>query len=231
MEAIVGHSARHSGADTRRRTAWRPLAVAVSGGALLMTAGFGVWAGLNATAFNTTPQSVTSGTLSLTLADHGAGFTSAISNLAPGDTVNRYVDLTNGGNLDGQGLTLAVDTTSSDPQLITDGTSPSTSKALRVTVKSCSSTWDNTTGTCTASGTVTQLLAATPLSGLASAQSLISGAIASLAVQHLQIAVQLPDQSETTTNGTPISGTIQGRTATLTWNFQEAQRTAATTNS
>ena len=42
--------------ERRSRPAWRPLAVAVAGGALLVTTGFGVWASLNATAFNTTPQ-------------------------------------------------------------------------------------------------------------------------------------------------------------------------------
>ncbi|HVT20008.1 MAG TPA: TasA family protein [Mycobacteriales bacterium] len=225
----MAHTARHADADDRRRTAWRPLAVAVTGGALLMTAGFGVWAGLDATAFNTTPQDVDSGTLSLTLGDNGAGFSSSISNLAPGDTVNRYVDLTNGGTLDAQALTLTVAATG-DSQLITDGTSPAT-KALRVTVKSCSTSWDNTTGECTNSGTVASLLSATPLSTLASAQSLVAGSIASGAVKHLQVEVQLPDQSETTANGAAPTGTIQGRSVSLTYTFQESQRTATTTDS
>lgn len=223
----MAHSARH--ADARRRTAWRPLAVAVSGGALLLTAGFGVWASLNATAFNTSPESVSSGTLSLTLADNGAGFTSNVTNMAPGDVVNRYVNLTNGGNLAAQALTMSV-TATGDSQLITDGTSPAT-KALKVSVDSCSTSWTPATGVCASSGTVTSLLSATTLSGLSSAQSLISGAIAVNEVEHLRISVQLPDQTETTTNGTPITGTIQGRSASLTYTFNESQRTATTTNS
>ncbi|MGN6473474.1 MAG: TasA family protein [Mycobacteriales bacterium] len=225
----MGHSARHGGASPRRRTAWRPLAVAVSGGALLMTAGFGVWAGLDATAFNASPQSVASGTLSLTLADNGAGFTSAISNMAPGDTVNRYVNLTNGGSLDAQGLTFKVTATGSS-QLITDGTSPAT-KALTVAVSSCSTSWTASTGVCASSGTVNSLLSATTLSGLSSATSLIAGSIPASTVEHLKIAVQLPDQSETTTNGSAPGTTIQGQTANLTYTFDEAQRTATTTNS
>ena len=88
----MAHPARHADADGRRRTAWRPLAVAVTGGALLMTAGFGVWASLDATAFNTTPQDVSSGTLSLSLDDNGAGFTSAITNIAPGDCRIEWAD-------------------------------------------------------------------------------------------------------------------------------------------
>ena len=217
------------GADAPRRSAWRPLAVAVTGGALLLTAGFGVWASLSATAFNSSPETVSSGTLSLTLADNGAGFSSNITNMAPGDVVNRYVDLTNGGNLAAQTLTLAVSATG-DSQLITDGSSPAT-KALKVQVSSCSTTWTASTGVCASSGTVTSLLASTTLSGLSSAQSLIAGSIAVGEVEHLRIAVTLPDQTETTTNGTPITGTIQGRSATLTYTFNEAQRTATTTNS
>jgi hypothetical protein len=222
----VANPARHADAS-RRRTAWRPLAVAVTGGALLMTAGFGVWASLDATAFNETPQDVSSGTLSLSLADNGAGFTSTITNIAPGDVVNRYVDLTNDGNLAAKALTLAVDSTGSDGVLVTDG---ATSKALRVTVKSCAVAWDHTAGTC-ASGTPTSLLAATPLSGLTSAQSLISGAIAVNETEHLLVAVSLPDQSETTINGTLPTGTVQNKSATLTYTFQESQRDGLTTNS
>ena len=225
----MAYSARHAGARPRHRTAWRPLAVAVTGGALLTTAGFGVWASLTATAFNATPQSISSGTLSLTLGDNGAGFSSSISNLAPGDVVNRYVDLTTGGTLAGQGLTLAVAATGSSA-LITDGTSPAT-KALKVSVSDCSTSWNNSTGACTASGTVTPLLSATTLSALSSAQSLVPSLIPSATVLHLQVSVQLPDQNETTTNGSAPGTTIQGQSATLTYTFEESQRTASTTNS
>jgi hypothetical protein len=224
----VAHPARH--ADSRRRTAWRPLAVAVTGGALLLTAGFGVWASLSATAFNEDAQSVTSGTLSLSLSNEGAGFSTSIDNIAPGDIVNRYVNLTNDGDLEAQGLTLAVDSTGSDSELVTDGTDPAT-KALRVTVKSCSTTWNTSDGTCNSSGTISSLIAATPLSGLSSAQSLIAGTIGVGEVEHLQISMQLPDQSETTVNGALPGTTIQGHSATLTYTFQESQRTATTTNS
>jgi hypothetical protein len=212
-----------------RRSAWRPLAVAVAGGAVLVTTGFGVWASLNATAFNTSPQAISSGTLSLTMAANGNGFSQSITNVAPGDVINRYVDLTNGGSLAAQGLTLGVAATGSSA-LITDGTTPAT-KALRVSVSSCSTTWTPTTGVCASSGTVTSLLSATPVSSLSTAASLISGAIASNALEHLQISVQLPDQTETTANGSAPSTTIQGQTANLTYTFTEVQRTVTTTNS
>jgi hypothetical protein len=225
MTIMAAHAAH---TDRRRRAAWRPIAAATVGGAVLVTTGFGVWASLNATASGAA-ESVNTGTLKLTAANNGTGvFGQTIGNVAPGDTVNRYVEVTNGGTLDAQALTMQVAATGSSA-LITDGVSPATTKALRVTVTSCSATWAATTGTC--SGTTSVLLAATPVSGLASATSLIAGAIPAGTVSHLQISTQLPDQTETTVNGNLPATTIQGQTANLTYTFTEAQRTATTTNS
>jgi hypothetical protein len=100
-----------------------------------------------------------------------------------------------------------------------------------VSVNACSTSWTASTGVCSSSGTVTSLLSATALSALSSAQTLISGAVAVGAVEHLQVSVQLPDQSETTTNGTAPATTIQGQSANLTYTFGESQRTATTSNS
>lgn len=88
---------------------------------------------LNATTANVTPEQVTTGTLKLSMDDTGAGFGQPIANLAPGDVVNRYVSLTNGGTLDAQALTLQVAATGAS-ELVTDGSS---TKALRVSVAQC----------------------------------------------------------------------------------------------
>jgi hypothetical protein len=212
----------------RRRAAWRPLAAAVLGGAALLTTGFGVWASLTATAANVAPETVSTGTLKLTLADNGAGFTQAISNVAPGDVVNRYVTLTNGGTLDAQALSVQVAATGSS-SLITDGASPATTKALRVTMTACSVAWNPTTGAC--GGVATQVLAPTALSGLSTPSTLVAGSVSAAAVQNLQVSVQLPDQNETTVNGVLPTSTVQGQSASLTYTFAEAQRTATTTKS
>jgi hypothetical protein len=223
---MAAHSADNR-KDNKKRAAWRPIAVAVVGAGVVMGTGFGVWASLNATASGTA-QSISTGTLKLTMAANGVGFNQAISNVAPGDVVNRYVDLTNSGTLDAQNLTVQVAATGSQA-LITDGVSPATTKALRVSITSCSGTWAATTGTC--SGTTSVVLAATPVSGLSAATSLIAGSITSGTVAHLQISTQLPDQTETTVNGTLPSTTIQGQNAQLAYTFTETQRTATTTNS
>jgi spore coat-associated protein N len=195
----------------------------------LAITGAGVFAGLNAVATNTTAQNVTSGPLKLTMAAAigSAGFTTGISNVAPGDTVNRYVDLSSAGNLDAQTLSLAAaDGTPS--KLSTDATN-----GLHVTVTQCSgATWTVATGTCGAGGTTSVLANNVALSALTAAPStLVAGAVAAGSILHLQVAVTLPNQNETTTNGTLPVGTIQGLSASITWTFNELQRTATTTNS
>jgi hypothetical protein len=142
--------------------------------------------------------------------------------MAPGDVVNRYVDLANNGTLATQNLTLAAaDATSS--KLTTDATN-----GLHVTVTSCSIAWVQTTGTCL--GTSTVLLTNASVASLISgAQSLVAGTVA--ATYALQFSVTLPNQTETTQNGTLPVGTIQGLSASMTWTFGETQRTATTTNS
>jgi hypothetical protein len=224
---MAAHRAVHQSEDRRRRAAWRPFAAAAAGAAVLVGAGFGVWASLNATASGSA-ESVSSGTLKLTMAANGTGFQNAISNLAPGDIVNRYVDLSNSGTLDAQNLTVQVAGTGASV-LLTDGVSPSTTKALKVSITSCTAAWAPTTGTC--SGTTSTVLAATTISGLSTATNIIAGSIPAGTVAHLQISTQLPDQTETTVNGNAPATTIQGQSATLTYTFGEAQRTATTTNS
>lgn len=194
--------------------------VAIAG---LVLTGMAVFAGLDANADNTTAQQIDSGTLELTYADNGAGFTSVAAPMAPGDVVNRYVDLTNGGSLDGKTLTLAaVDTTPT--KLSTDATN-----GLQVSVTECTGgTWNSTTGVC--NGT-----AGTPVIGslksMATTPLALAANVASGATLHYQVSVTLPDQNETVTNGALPAGTIQGLTANITWTFNELQRSATTTNS
>jgi spore coat-associated protein N len=216
------------------RSASRPsprlIAAFAVGAAGLAITGGGVYAALNATATNTTAQSAASGLLSLTMGNNGAGFSQGVSNLAPGDVVNRYVTLTQGADLDGKDLTLKVtDGTATPTLLTTDAT-----KGLRVTVKQCvGGDWTVTgvgAGTCT--GTSTPALATNmPLSTLATTPAALTSSVAAGTTVKLQLALSLPDQTETTVNGAAPTGTIQGLSAALTWTFSETQRTATTTGS
>ena len=214
----------------RPRSSWRPLAAALTGGAVVFTAGFGVWAQLSATASTVNPQSVSTGTLKLELAKNGTGIEQAISNVAPGDVVNRYITLTNSGTLAAKDLTFAATTAAaSSPVLVTDAAGSAGSKALRISIDTCTVAWNAATGAC--SGTTGVLLAASPLSSLSTANALPAGDITAAQVFHLRISATLPDQTENTLNGVAPTGTVQGATATLTYTFNQNQRTLTTTNS
>lgn len=214
--------------ETSRRLRWRSLAgmaIALSLGAMV---GQGVLSSLNATVSNVTPQNLKSGTMSLELANSGNGFSTSIENMAPGDVVNRYVKLTNSGSLDGIGLTLNT-AQSGTESLITDGVSPVTTKALKLSIYECDVAWDTSNGTC--GGTSTPQLAATTLGSLTTPKTLNNGNMASGAKRYFKISVELPIQSETTVNGTPPTKTVQGGSVNVTYTFDLAQRLATTTNS
>lgn len=199
----------------------------VSASALVIGNASGVFAALTATASNGAGQTASSGTLSLMLspAAPSVGITGTIANMAPGDSDIRYADLTNDGTLAATLLKLQV-TAIGDASLITDGISPATTKALQVTVKSCSVAW--TAGTC--SGTQATEIAAAPLSTLATASSFLINPTATPGkVMYLQVTTALPDQAEVTVDGVIPATTIQGKTATLVYTFSEAQRLPATT--
>lgn len=202
------------------------VAAAAIGGAGLVSSN--VFAALTATASNTTGGSVTTGTLKLELAPSSVsgitgGFTSAISAMSPGDTVNRYIDLTNTGTLDGASPTLQL----SAPTANTLTSNAST--GLQIAISSCSVAWTNT-GTC--SETTTAVLVSTPASTLVSgATSLNIASTLAGSVNRLRISISLPASTENVLNGVLPSGTIQGLTSSLTWSFIIAERAAITTNS
>ena len=213
---------------TKKKRTWRPLAGAAIVISVAAIAGQSVLASLNATAFNTTAQNINAGTLKLDLANNGNGFGTSIANVVPGDVVNRYVTLTNSGTLNGIGLTLNTAQTGTS-SLITDGISPITTKALKLTVTSCSVAWNTTTGVC--SGTPTEELASTVIGSLTSATALASSTLNSTAVRYLQMKIELPDQNETTVNGALPANTVQGGSVDVTYTFDLKQRLATTTNS
>ena len=203
------------------------VAAAALGGTALISSS--VFAALTASSNNTTGGSVTTGTLILTQASSGVsgitgGFTTAITAMAPGDVINRYVDLTSSGTLNSASMTLGA-SGSPSTALTTNGTA-----GLQVTIKECSVAWTDT-GTC--SGVQTTDLASASVLSLVTPASLTlqSNSLLSGAVIHLQIGIALPAGSEVTVNGTLPVGTVQGLTTAITWTFTETQRIATTTNS
>jgi Camelysin metallo-endopeptidase len=200
--------------------------VAAIGGAGLVASN--VFAALTATATNTSGGSVTTGTLKLQLAPSGVsgitgGFTAPIAAMGPGDTVNRYIDLSNTGTLDGASPTLQI--VSSDSNTLVS----SPTAGLQVTITACSVAWSNT-GTC--SGTSSVALASTPVSTIkASAQNITLPSVLVGGVNYLKVSTALPAGTENVLNGVLPVGTVQGLTASLTWTFVIQERAVTTTNS
>jgi spore coat-associated protein N len=198
-------------------------AAVIGGGALV---GSGVFASLNATAFNTATQSVTTDTLKLTQASSTVagltgGITTAITNMAPGDVVNRFVDLTNGGTMGGQSLKLKLAAAGTASTLTTDGTN-----GLQIAVYECATAWSTVTGLCSG-GAGTTVMASTSAASLVAAQKALTvSSLSASSVNRLRIEITLPAGSETTINGVLPAATIQGVSSDLTWTFSEEQRTA-----
>lgn len=202
------------------------VAAASVGGAALISSS--VFAALTASATNTSGGSVTSGTLKLTQAPSGqtgitGGFVTAISNIAPSDTINRFIILSNPGTLNSSAMTLGA-TGSQSNTLVTDGT-----KGLKVAVYQCSSAY-NGSGQCIEDET--EVLSQRSILSLATPATLTlqSGSLNSGATTHLRISISLPTNSEVTTNGDLPEGTVQGLTNAITWTFTQTQRIGTTTN-
>lgn len=211
----------------QRKSVAPPLAVAIAASSVLVLTGAGALGALNAEVSNPSAQESSAGTLVLALADNGQGFTDNVSDLAPGDIVNRYVVLSNSGTLAGESLTLEVSATG-DASLIDDGTAGVTTEAITLLISSCSVAWDPTDGTC--AGTTDVLNTAATLGDFSSAISLGAGTFAPATTKNLQISLTLPDQDETTINGVFPDDTVQGKSVDVTYTFGVLQRTATTTN-
>lgn len=193
-------------------------------------------ASLNASAFNTSTQSIVSGGLTLALAPDSpsAGFTTSISGVIPGDTQYRFVTYTQG----------ASNATALTPTLqITDGASTlltaDSVRGLAVTVNNCSVAWTYTLGinaAPTCGGTQTAVLGSTPLVALKSATALGAGfSLVAGSVSHLVYSINMPaGVNETTANGTATVGSnpyaiTAISTATGTVTYSTASTTGLTT--
>ena len=203
------------------------LIAAVGGIALVSSSVFAV---LTATASNATPMQIQTGVLSLTMTPSStagitAGFTTNVANMAPGDSIVRFVDVNQGANLAGQLATLKV-TPAAATALTTDATN-----GLQVAVQACSVAWSYTAPNASCSGTTTTVLSSTSVNALGNATALSSANFSTAvnASNHLQVTLSLPAGSEITTNGVTPTGTVQGLTTNLTWAFSESLRTNTTT--
>jgi len=207
----------------------------------------GASATLDAISFNAAAQTITAGTLILDAplypgsngSGTGAGFTTPVTGMLPGDTIHRFVNYVNSGTSSAQLLTMWV---SADLSTVL------TSNAvvgLKVSVTRCSNpwTWESATATavCSSSGTTTSLVSSTSLSTMlteSNSKSLNSSAVlaANGGIAYLKFDIQLPDGADerranagapTKINGDPLdAATIQGVSAAITWTIRAGEAVA-----
>jgi spore coat-associated protein N len=205
--------------------------VLLAGSVGLSVAASSASAGLDAIAYNTTGQSITTRTVSLVQSAGSlnsvlsGGFGTAIGSMVPKDTRTFYVNL-----LTGTETTTALTLTTSDSATSSVLTRDDT-RGLFVTIQSCSIAWADAVCTGGETSTVMSNVALatfnTDKQAVPSPPVLIAGDIAPVKTLYLRVKLALPDQNETTINGvapTVVGGSIQNNTASIRWTFRVLQR-------
>ena len=179
---------RRPWSKTMGSTSKKLLATIAVLGAAASIAGLGTYA----TFTSTTSQNhtISSGTVTIALGATGAStnrLNIGASGLAPGDTIQRSVDLLNSGSLDLASVTLTT-TAAPSSLLDTDATN-----GLQMVIDKCSAAWTESGPpyTYTCGGTTSSVLASRPVIGSALALSNLSS-LTSGATDHLRVTLTLP---------------------------------------
>ncbi len=204
---------RRPWSKTMGSTSKKLLATIAVLGAAASIAGLGTYA----TFTSTTSQNhtISSGTVTISLGATGAAtnrLNIGASGLAPGDTIQRSVDLINSGSLDLASITLTT-TASPSSLLDTDATN-----GLQMVIDKCSVAWTESGPpyTYTCSGTNTPVLASRAVIGSNIALSSL-GATTNGATDHLRVTLTLPSGA---------GNTLQNQSSTITYAFTGTQRAA-----
>lgn len=188
-------------------------------GAAASVAGLGTFASF--TSSTSASQAITSGTVSITLGAAGAQtnrLNIPVSNVVPGDTIQRSVDLINNGTITSDTLSSIQLTTSATTTSLLD---TDVTNGLQMVVDKCSVAWTEGgsapayTYTCTgASASVLTsrpvVGAALPLTGLAS--------LANGVTDHLRVTLTLPSTAD---------NTFQNKSSSILYSFVGTQRLAS----
>ena len=181
-------------------------------------AGLGTFATF--TSSTSASHTISSGTVSIALGATGAStnrLTVGASNVVPGDTIQRAVDLINNGGASADNLSSIVLTTTASPSSLLD---TEATNGLQMVIEKCSVPWTEAgtapAYTYTCSGTTSTVLASRAVIGA----SMPLSALASLttgSTDHLRVTLTLP---------TAAPNTMQGLTSTIAYNFVGTQRVA-----
>jgi hypothetical protein len=182
-------------------------------GAAAGIAGLGTFATFTST--TSASHTVYSGTVTIALGATGAStnrLTVNASGIAPGDTIQRSVDLINQGTLDLASITLTT-TASPSSLLDTDATN-----GLQLAIDRCSAAWTEAGPpyTYTCSGSTSTVLASRPVIGSGLTLSNLSATTAG-ATDHLRVTLSFPSGA---------GNTLQNQSSTITYAFTGTQRAA-----
>jgi spore coat-associated protein N len=197
-------------ASAQRRKLLVSLAIVAAAASI---AGLGTFATF--TSSTNASQSVSSGTVTIALGATGAAtnrLTVGASNIAPGDTIQRSVDLVNSGSIDLSAITLSTSATTTS-LLDTDATN-----GLQMVIDRCSNAW--TEGgtapayTYTCSGTTSTVLASRAVVGsnltLSNLAALTNGV-----TDHLRVTLSFPPAAP---------NSFQNQSSTIQYTFTGTQR-------
>jgi spore coat-associated protein N len=202
-----------AGADNKaimRRSSFRARKILLSLaalGAAASIAGLGTFATF--TSSTSTSNTIASGTLSLTAPFSRLG--TGASPIAPGDTMQRALDLSYSGTISFASATL---TTSASPSslLDTDGTN-----GLQIAIDKCSQAWTEAGPpyTYTCGGSTSTVLASRALIGSAIALSNLT--LTASSTDHLRVTLTFPSGAD---------NTFQNKSSTVSYTFTGSQRAA-----
>jgi len=182
-------------------------------GAAASIAGLGTFASF--TSSTSASQAISSGSVSIALGAAGPAnrLTVAASNLVPGDTVQRAVDLTSNSSDPLGSVSLQI-TGAPNNALLTDP------NGLTVKVDKCSVAWTEAgtspAFTYTCGGTSTSVLAAAAV-GATSSLSGLAALTSGTSTDHLLVTLTLP---------TAATNALQGLSSSITYAFSGTQRAA-----
>jgi spore coat-associated protein N len=183
-------------------------------GAAASIAGLGTFATFTSST-SAQNQALTSGTVSITLGSANRLAVGA-TNLVPGDTIERAVDITNNGSAGTSSVGSITLTTSASPSSALD---TDTSNGLQMQIDSCSVAWTESGPpyTYTCGGSTSVVLASRAVVGNAISLSNMSATTAGN-TDHLRVKLTLPSGA---------GNSLQGLSSTLGYVFTATQRNAA----
>jgi spore coat-associated protein N len=196
-----------------KTTSGKILASVALVGTAAAVAGMGTYGAFTST--TNASQAVAAGNVTIALADAGATNTLnvPVTDLLPGDKVERLATLANTGTSNLNNVTL--NTAATVPSaLTTDQTN-----GLQLSIENCSSPWAGTAGAYTCAGTKTTVLASGPVITTTAKTLTLPTALTAGATDNLKVITTLPATAD---NG------FQKLTSTVGFTFTATQRTATT---